>query len=289
MHMTCLRETNLERSDDYLTARGLNRKCGVAGEPRPLCAAFTLIELLVVVAIIAILAALLLPALASAKEKSKRIQCLSNLKQLALGANSYAVDFQDYVMQARDIPGSSPKTFVQVCINPPEIGAAKLAGLTVQTNGRSVWTCPNRPGFPLYEPSYPQYDIGYQYFGGISSWLNPAGRFDSYSPVKLTKAKASWCLAADSICKIDGTWGSPQGTGRDDLIYSNTPQHHGPSNRPIGGNEAFVDGSARWIKFQTMYYLTTWSTDGSRIYYFYQDDLPPTLTPAVLAQLKAQF
>lgn len=224
---------------------------------------FTLIELLVVIAIIAILAAMLLPVLASAKEKAKRIGCASNLRQIGIGLIAYALDNQDVLITRA---GSSIQGYNSL---PPSADEAALTvGLIVSTNTSGVWSCPNRPGLPIREQSPNQWTLGYNYFGGLTNWVNPQGTFPSFSPVKLSKSKPHWVLAADAILKVNGVWGGLEPAPRE-FVFSYIPPHKTMYGAPAGGNQLYTDGSVGWIKFDQMLFLTTWGVT-DRYCFFYQ-------------------
>ncbi|MBI4028705.1 MAG: type II secretion system protein [Verrucomicrobia bacterium] len=114
--------------------------------------AFTLIELLVVVAIIAILAAFLMPALKSAREKAKQIQCLSNLRQLHLATTLYAGDNDGWFPQCYDDATVTANEFTDAKVTWPKqlidyLGGSKSLRVEPGVYGtrNTVFQCPARP------------------------------------------------------------------------------------------------------------------------------------------------
>jgi prepilin-type N-terminal cleavage/methylation domain-containing protein len=209
--------------------------------------AFTLIELLVVIAIIAILASLLLPALASAKEKSKRAACKSNMRQAILAMHMYGNDNRERVVPGRD----NQNTPVWHAIR---ISSAGYTNLVVYSGNSNILDCPNIRfgGQPRLTLSY-GYLIGYNYLG--DAVLPTTGPFLWHSPNKLSESGTNVILADANHWGTDGFKIAPHGKtgpileGRAAGITSFTRNKGGTTAKDIGavgGNVGFLDGSVIW-------------------------------------------
>jgi prepilin-type N-terminal cleavage/methylation domain-containing protein len=142
---------------------------------------FTLIELLVVVAIIAILAAILFPVFAQAREKARQTACLSNLKQIATGMLMYAQDYDEtFVCWTGGYNWNIWGTMYPRLVDPYIKSGIKYNSSDNSTEIKDVWACPTaKSQLSILSNTY-----AYNYYslGGINLSANPAARGANYGP-----------------------------------------------------------------------------------------------------------
>ena len=130
---------------------------------------FTLIELLVVVAIIALLAALLFPVFASARESSRQATCHSNRKQIGRAIMLYAGDWDD-ALPPGAFAGHNPLTGKETAEQAHRLSIGALETY-LQERGRGVWFCPSDPRGDLPEGGH----------DSIGSYIENAQLFGDFS------------------------------------------------------------------------------------------------------------
>jgi prepilin-type N-terminal cleavage/methylation domain-containing protein len=215
---------------------------------------FTLIELLVVIAIIAILAAMLLPALARAKERARRTQDVSNLHQFGISCMMYAGDFRDFLFPGAPDIAHFPLASWNLML---QYGMSSNAAAC-----QSIWSYPG--GAKAVMGANVGQDIGYSwvylgwvYFGDTSPTPTPltggGGAVVYNRPQKTTDRPTDPSSFTLTTCQCwDGTpsggWGSfmPHVKGSAAVMY---PAGVKPSPPPEGLAVGRVDGSATWVKW----------------------------------------
>jgi prepilin-type N-terminal cleavage/methylation domain-containing protein/prepilin-type processing-associated H-X9-DG protein len=197
---------------------------------------FTLIELLVVIAIIAILAAILFPVFARAREKARQSSCLSNHKQIVLAWMAYAQDYDETLCPqsaGTGQPAPMNRVWSQTLLQP-------------YIKSFQVWYCPSmsNAGVGGCEDRH-HTGIGYNW-GGVpnsdAGWLAGRKLADISRPAEL-------CAFGDANCMGFGPYNMVSFVGwQTDTIGPQMPGGSGYIRHNEGLNVAYADGHAKWVK-----------------------------------------
>ncbi|HXI72035.1 MAG TPA: prepilin-type N-terminal cleavage/methylation domain-containing protein [Verrucomicrobiae bacterium] len=224
--------------------------------------AFTLIELLVVIAIIGILAALLLPVLAKAKDKAHQTTCFNNLRQLGIAFQLYWGDFSDHFPApgSKNIYGPKPEDWIWWQYG-REVNNSAIAKFVGNFNP-TLFTCPadrtalsfqtqgNVVGDPYrYSYSLTSYDLTNNVNPGMSTIIDWDGNVFPFKAASIRNPSAKIMLVEESSKTIDDSrwvpnanWISSRHGGKGDITFADghvereTPQF---GKDPINSNPTY--------------------------------------------------
>ena len=217
--------------------------------------AFTLIELLVVIAIIAILAAILFPVFAQAREKARSISCLSNQKQIGLAVLQYVQDYDEIFPQAAYM-GPRPLA-VTIPVALPAGGPSVLTVydlLQPYMKNVDIFNCPSyKPGLDWYSRLGPLWSGGFRYVGIVPNFglfgenLCGGGGMPAlkgaFTPVI---AIAATSFPAETIMFFDGTHRNENAAP---TVKLGSQNFLADGRHNEGSNICFSDGHAKWFRY----------------------------------------
>jgi prepilin-type N-terminal cleavage/methylation domain-containing protein/prepilin-type processing-associated H-X9-DG protein len=290
--------------------RRTHKETDMTGQPRK---GFTLIELLVVIAIIAILAAILFPVFAQAREKARQTSCLSNLKQLGLASISYMEDYDEMYYPHRDknvanpygpvadggngedpqISGDAAKRIFWPEMIQPYI---KSWGIFECPDAPHAWTISNTDGVTCggagnttSTQTYGCDGVGYgseNSYGHNDFWMSPAFANDGAANYPQPPIDANVARPSSTFMIVDATYygAGPDVTGESGEApnYDGTPAS--VAAVPGGAPGSLITSDINWVNAQgTNAYTQYWQnignadfgwTGGSMVY------PPTTVNPA---------